>query len=120
MACTVPLSLVLLAAALAGVGLDVAIVAWTTAFQQRVPQAEQGRMSTFNGVGERLAIPRGYLITALAAHSWSSQAVLLTCAAMIVAATVLNLCVPDVHRITRLTPDDQPAAANRLRTVEQA
>ncbi|OQR59724.1 MFS transporter [Streptomyces maremycinicus] len=120
LACTVPLSLVLLAAALAGVGLDVAIVAWTTAFQQHVPQAEQGRMSAFNGVGERLAIPLGYLITALAAHSWSSQAVLLTCAGLIAAATVLNLCVPDVHRINRLTPVDQPAAADGLRTVEQA
>ncbi|MEU0016055.1 MFS transporter [Streptomyces rochei] len=103
MACTVPLPLVLSATALAGVGLDVAIVAWATAFQQRVPQAEQGRMSAFNGVGERLAIPMGYLIAALAAHSWSSQAVLLACAGMIAAATVLNLCVPDVYRINRLT-----------------
>ncbi|MFI5682119.1 MFS transporter [Streptomyces cellulosae] len=120
MACTVPLFLVLLAAALAGIGLDVAIVAWTTAFQQRVPQAEQGRMSAFNGVGERLAIPVGYLIIALAAHSWSSQAVLLTCAGMIAAATVLNLCVPDVYRINRLTPDDQPRTTNGHRPVEQA
>ncbi|MEU6634592.1 MFS transporter [Streptomyces rochei] len=103
MACTVPLPLVLPATALAGVGLDVAIVAWATAFQQRVPQAEQGRMSAFNGVGERLAIPMGYLIAALAAHSWSSQAVLLACVGMIAAATVLNLCVPDVYRINRLT-----------------
>ncbi|MEV8248885.1 MFS transporter [Streptomyces rochei] len=103
MACTVPLPLILSATALAGVGLDVAIVAWATAFQQRVPQAEQGRMSAFNGVGERLAIPMGYLIAALAAHSWSSQAVLLACAGMIAAATVLNLCVPDVYRINRLT-----------------
>jgi hypothetical protein len=102
MACTVPLPLVLPATALAGVGLDVAIVAWATAFQQRVPQAEQGRMSAFNGVGERLAIPMGYLIAALA-HSWSSRAVLLACAGMIAAATVLNLCVPDVYRINRLT-----------------
>ncbi|MFG2359945.1 hypothetical protein [Streptomyces sp. NPDC048521] len=77
-------------------------------------------MSAFNGVGERLAIPLGYLITALAAHSWSSQAVLLTCAGMIAAATVLNLCVPDVYRINRLSPDDQPTAANGHRTVERA
>ncbi|MFF9391962.1 MFS transporter [Streptomyces griseoluteus] len=120
MACTVPLSLVLLATTLAGIGLDVAIVAWTTAFQQHVPQTEQGRMSALNGIGERLAIPMGYLITALAAHSWSSQAVLLTCAGMIAAATVLNLCVPDVYRINRLTPDNQPTAAHGHRTVEQA
>ncbi|MEV8047991.1 MFS transporter [Streptomyces griseoluteus] len=120
MACTVPLSLVLPATTLAGIGLDVAIVAWTTAFQQRVPQTEQGRMSALNGVGERLAIPVGYLITALAAHSWSSQAVLLTCAGMIAAATVLNLCVPDVYRINRLTPDNQRTAGHGPRTVEQA
>ncbi|MEW2287489.1 MFS transporter [Streptomyces sp. NPDC047841] len=120
MACTLPLPLVLPATALAGVGLDIAIVAWTTAFQQRVPQAEQGRMSAYNGVGERLAIPVGYLVTALAARSWSSQAVLLTCAGMIVAATLLNLCVPDVHRIDRLAPDDQPQAADGRRTVVQA
>ncbi|MFF9364935.1 MFS transporter [Streptomyces griseoluteus] len=120
MACTVPLSLVLPATTLAGIGLGVAIAAWTTALQQRVPQTEQGRMSARNGVGERLAIPVGHLITALAAHSWSSRAVLLTCAGMIAAATVLNLCVPDVYRINRLTPDNQPMVAHGHRRVGQA
>ncbi|MFD5074417.1 MFS transporter [Streptomyces sp. NPDC058371] len=66
-----------------------AIVAWTTAFQQHVPQAEQGRMSAFNGAGERLAIPFGYLITALVAHSWDGRSVLLACAGTIAAAVVL-------------------------------
>ncbi|MFF9122109.1 MFS transporter [Streptomyces sp. NPDC014889] len=107
MACGSPLLLVLLSASLAGVGLDVAIVAWTTAFQQHVPQAEQGRMSAFNGIGERLAIPLGYLITALAARSWDTQGVLLACAGMIAAATLLNLCVPDVYRINRLAQTAQ-------------
>ncbi|MGV9251161.1 MFS transporter [Streptomyces sp. NPDC003697] len=99
-----PLPVVLSAALLGGVGLDIAIVAWTTAFQQHVPQAEQGRMSAFNGVGERLAIPLGYLVTAVAAHTWDDPTVLLACAALIVAAAALNLCVPEVHRVNRL-PD---------------
>ncbi|MEU0405672.1 MFS transporter [Streptomyces sp. NPDC006197] len=120
MACSVPLPLVLVAALLAGIGLDVAIVAWNTAFQQHVPQAEQGRMSAFNGVGERLAIPLGYLITALAAHSWDSQGILLACAGMIALATVLNLCVPDVYRVNRLTPRHQSRASNDDREIEQA
>ncbi|MEU8431799.1 MFS transporter [Streptomyces sp. NPDC029216] len=102
MAAGLPLALVLAAALLAGIGLDVAIVAWSTAFQQHVPQAEQGRMSAFNGVGERLAIPLGYLITALAAHAWDGRAVLLTCAALIAAAAAVNLCVPDVYRVNRM------------------
>ncbi|KIF01858.1 MFS transporter [Streptomyces sp. RSD-27] len=104
MAAALPLPLVLAAALLAGVGLDVAIVAWSTAFQQHVPEAEQGRMSAFNGLGERLAIPLGYLVTALAAHTWDTRTTLLACAALIAAAAALNLCVPDVHRVNRRTP----------------
>jgi MFS family permease len=93
---------VLLCAVLAGIGLDIAIVAWTTALQQHVPQEEMGRMSSFNGVGERIAIPLGYLITALAAHAWADRTVLLVCAGAIVATTLLNLCVRDVYRVNRL------------------
>ncbi|MFD9601202.1 MFS transporter [Streptomyces sp. NPDC059970] len=93
---------VLLGAVLAGVGLDVAIVAWSTALQQHVPQEELGRMSSFNGVGERIAIPLGYLVTALAAHAWADRTVLLVCAGAIVATTVLNLCVRDVYRVNRV------------------
>ncbi|WKE69028.1 MFS transporter [Streptomyces sp. WP-1] len=109
MAWGMALPFVLGAAFLAGIGLDVAVVAWTTAFQQHVPSAEQGRMSAFNGVGERLAIPLGYLLTALAVRAWSSQGVLLACAALIVATTVLNLCVPDLHRVDRVPREAGPA-----------
>ncbi|MEU8471105.1 MFS transporter [Streptomyces sp. NPDC029006] len=105
-----PLTLVLSAAALAGIGLDIAIVAWTTAFQRHVPPAEQGRMSALNGVGERLAVPLGYLVTALATQAWDSRGVLLACAGMIAAAAVLNLCVPDIHRVDRRTGHDGPTA----------
>ncbi|MFE5890432.1 MFS transporter [Streptomyces sp. NPDC056462] len=99
MAWGLPLPWLLLATLLAGVALDVAIVAWTTAFQQHVPQGELGRMSAFNSVGERLAIPLGYLLTALAVGSWGNRTVLLVCAGLVVAATVLNLCVRDLYRV---------------------
>ncbi|MDC0772929.1 MFS transporter [Streptomyces sp. HD] len=94
-----PLPWVLLATLLAGVGLDVAIVTWTTAFQQHVPHGELGRMSAFNSVGERLAIPLGYLLTALAAGLWDDRTVLVACAGLVVVAVVLNLCVRDLYRI---------------------
>ncbi|CAM5657627.1 MFS transporter [Streptomyces sp. KS_5] len=94
-----PLPWVLLATLLAGIGLDVAIVAWATAFQQHVPQGELGRLGAFNSVGERLAIPLGYLLTALAAGLWDNRTVLVACAGLVVAAVVLNLCVRDVYRI---------------------
>ncbi|MEW5351123.1 MULTISPECIES: MFS transporter [unclassified Streptomyces] len=108
-----PLPAVLAAAVLAGVGLDISIVAWSTAFQQHVPTAEQGRMGALNGIGERLAIPLGYLVTALAAHVWDTRAVLLACAALIVVTAVLNLCVPDVHRVDRVEPVDRVIGNDR-------
>ncbi|MGW2857473.1 hypothetical protein ACWDAZ_38355 [Streptomyces sp. NPDC001215] len=101
-----PLPAVLSAALLAGIGLDISIVAWATAFQQHVPAPEQGRMGAFNNVGERLAIPLGYLLTALAARMWDTRTVLLACAALIAAAVVLNLCVPEVYRVNRRQLDD--------------
>ncbi|WP_093904689.1 MFS transporter [Streptomyces sp. cf386] len=99
----------LLAMLLAGIGLDVAIVAWTTAFQQHVPQGELGRMSAFNSVGERLAIPLGYLLTALAAGTWGNRTVLMACAGLVVASAVLNLCVRDVYRINAVKRVDAVA-----------
>jgi len=93
---------VLLGAVLAGVGLDIAIVAWTTALQQHVPAEELGRMSALNSVGERLAVPLGYLAVALAAHAWADRTMLLVCAGVIAAATAVNLCVRDVYRVNRL------------------
>jgi MFS family permease len=100
-----PLPWVLLAALLAGIWLDVAIVTWATAFQQHVPQGELGRMSAFNSVGERLAIPLGYLLTALAVGVWDNRGVLVACAGLVVAAVVVNLCVRDVYRINRRAGD---------------
>ncbi|MGW1429231.1 MFS transporter [Streptomyces sp. NPDC002431] len=100
-----PLLWVLLGAVLAGIGLDVAVVAWNTALQQQVPRDELGRMSAFNGVGERIAIPVGYLVVALSAQVWTGRTVLLVCSGAIVAATLLNLCVRDMYRVHRLRSD---------------
>lgn len=97
-----PLPWLLLSAVLAGIALDVAGVTWVTAFQQHVPDAELGRMSSFNQVGERLAIPLGYLVVALVSPVFAERSVLLVCTGIIVAATLLNLCVRDVHRIRRV------------------
>ncbi|WP_055556357.1 MFS transporter [Streptomyces kanamyceticus] len=102
LALALPLPWLLLATALAGVGLDVAGVTWVTAFQQHVPTEELGRMSSFNQVGERLAIPLSYLVVALAAGAWDQRAMLLVCAGTVLGATVLNLCVRDIHRVNRL------------------
>ncbi|MCM2414373.1 MFS transporter [Streptomyces sp. RKAG290] len=95
------LTCVLVAAVIAGIGLDVAIVSWSTVMQQQVPDAELGRLGAFNAVGERIAIPVAYLLVALASKHWTSQHILLWCAGIILAATLANAAVRDVYRIER-------------------
>lgn len=93
---------VLGAAVVAGIGLDVAIVSWSTIMQQHVPDEELGRLSAFNAVGERIAIPAAYLLVAVASAHWSSRQILLVCSAIILLAGLANACVRDVYRIRRL------------------
>ncbi|MEU2020713.1 MFS transporter [Streptomyces sp. NPDC016469] len=92
---------VLGAAAVAGAGMDVAIVAWSTAMQQQVPDEELGRLNAFNSLGEQVAIPLGYLVVASVSAYWSSGRILLVCSVVILAAGVANACVRDVRRIRR-------------------
>lgn len=96
-----PLGWVLVAAVVAGAGLDVAIVSWSTIMQQQLRDAELGRLGAFNAVGERIAVPIAYLLVALASKHWTSQHILLVCAGTILAATLANACVRDVYRINR-------------------
>ncbi|WP_234010465.1 hypothetical protein [Streptomyces sp. SPB074] len=83
-----------------------------------MPEDELGRMSAFDSIGERLAIPFGYLLTALAAHLCSRSSVLFVCAGLILLATLLNLCVRDAYRITRPAPSR--ASASRAATTAEA
>ncbi|MCX4772824.1 MFS transporter [Streptomyces sp. NBC_01285] len=96
-----PLGWVLVAAVVAGAGLDVAIVSWSTIMQQQLRDAELGRLGAFNAVGERIAVPIAYLLVALVSKHWTSQHILLVCAGTILAATLANACVRDVYRINR-------------------
>ncbi|MGZ2360612.1 MFS transporter [Streptomyces sp. 372A] len=96
-----PLLWVLGAAVVAGAGVDVAVVAWSTAMQQQVPDEELGRLNAFNSLGEQIAIPLGYLVVATASAYWSSGSILLVCSAVILAAGAANACVRDVRRIRR-------------------
>nr|MYU47546.1 MFS transporter [Streptomyces sp. SID7803] len=87
------------------VGMDVAIVAWSTVLQQQVPEQELGgRLSSLNSLGEQIAIPVGYLLVAVTSAYWGgSGRILLVCSAVIlVAGGVANACVRDVYRIRRV------------------
>jgi hypothetical protein len=97
-----PVVFVAAAAVVTGVGLDVAIVTWSTALGQHIPDALQGRVQSVNSIGELSAVPVGYLVTAMLAPHISLYAVTMVGGAGIMAATALNLCVRSLWAVKRL------------------
>jgi MFS family permease len=97
-----PVIFVAAAAVVTGVGLDVAIVTWSTALGQHIPDALQGRVQSVNSIGELSAVPVGYLVTAMLAPHISLYAVTLVGGVGIMAATALNLCVASLWAVKRL------------------
>lgn len=96
-----PLAVVAAAALLAGVLLDVAIVCWSTLSQMHLPSESLGRLLAFNGVGERVAIPVGYMLAAVAATKMSSTSVQLLCGGVIGVTTLATLAIPKMYSINR-------------------
>ncbi|MET8944873.1 MFS transporter [Streptomyces sp. NPDC004542] len=100
-------------AVLAGIGLDLSIVCWTTALQQQLADEVLGRVTSFSSVGELMAVPLGYLVVGLAATSVGAAPVLLGSAVLVVVSSVVLFAVPDLWRIRRLpvqpAPETTPA-----------
>ncbi|MFD8804005.1 MFS transporter [Streptomyces sp. NPDC059597] len=100
-------------AALAGIGLDLSIVYWNTALQQELPADVLGRVTSFNALGELLAVPLGYVLVGLTATTTGTTPVLLTSATLILVASAALFAVPSqwtIHRAPR-TPASEPATA---------
>ncbi|MDJ0386185.1 MFS transporter [Streptomyces sp. G-G2] len=88
-------------AALAGVGVDLAIVCWNTVMQQQLPGELLGRLNSFSSIGELAAVPLGYLLVGAAAASWGVTPVLLTGALLMTLATVALFAAPSLWSLRR-------------------
>ncbi|MEU6556262.1 MFS transporter [Streptomyces sp. NPDC046915] len=101
-------------AALAGIGLDLSIVCWTTALQQQLAPEVLGRVTSFSSIGELMAVPLGYLVVGLAATSAGAAPVLLWSGVLVVVSSVVLFVVPDVWAIRRLPAEPVPEPARAL------
>jgi MFS family permease len=72
--------------ALTGVGVVVCFTVWETALQQRIPEAAQSRVSSFDYLGSLTLMPLGYLLVGPAAHLLGNKGAAL-------AATLITLAV---------------------------
>ncbi|MGW5050367.1 MFS transporter [Actinokineospora sp. NPDC004072] len=100
MAAQAPLWLVIAAAVVAGVGMDISIVAWSTFVQQHLPGELLGRVHSYMTFGELIAVPLGYLVAGWVAAEVGYRGVQWGISATIVVAGLVLMALPVVRRAT--------------------
>jgi MFS family permease len=105
-----PLPVLAASAVLAGIGLDIAVVCWTTALQQQLPETLLGRVGSLSSLGELAAVPLGYLLVGVAATSLGTSDVLAVGAVVMTLATLVLLLVPSVRTMRRLSAEEKALA----------
>jgi MFS family permease len=96
-----PLVVLVVVAALAGIGTETFGILWETTFQQEIPEEKYSRVSSYDALGSFVLIPLGVAIAGPTAELIGTRATILTAAAISVTATLAVLLVRDVRTIER-------------------
>ena len=95
------LPVVIAAAFLAGVGVEVFGVLWETTIQQEIPGDKLSRVSSYDALGSFALIPLGFAAAGAVAAAIGTRATFFGAAALITAATALVLLIRDVRTLER-------------------
>ena len=110
-----PLSLpvIVVAAFVAGLGIEVFNLLWNTTVQQEVPPDKLSRVYSYDALGSMGLVPLGYALAGPVANEIGVRATLWGAAAIGIGVTLAVLVVPGVRRLERSAAParDQPAAA---------
>jgi MFS family permease len=108
-----PLALPLIvgAAFLAGIGIEMFGILWDTTMQQQIPGEMLSRLYSYDMVGSIALMPIGYAVAGPVAELLGVQTTLWAAAGVAVAATVPVLLVRDVQRLER-KPALEPATSS--------
>lgn len=96
-----------------GVSSDVFGVLWSTTMQREVPEEALSRVSSYDWFGSLAFAPLGLLAAGPAADAWGTDRMLFVCAALVVAATLGALLVPQVRTLRSPARAERPAAADQ-------
>ncbi|MFJ2092211.1 MFS transporter [Streptomyces sp. NPDC087901] len=96
-----------------GVSSDVFGVLWSTTMQREVPEEALSRVSSYDWFGSLAFAPLGLLLAGPAAAAWGTDRMLFVCAALIVAATLGALLVPQVRTLRSPAQAERPTAADQ-------
>jgi len=99
-----PLAVILPAAFVAGVGLELYGVFWDTTLQQHIPDEKLSRVSSYDVLGSFALIPVGVALMGPISDAIGVAETLLGAAFVVVVATIAVISVPDVRNLRRLEP----------------
>jgi len=99
-----PLLVILPAAFVAGVGLELYGVFWDTTLQQHIPDEKLSRVSSYDVLGSFALIPVGVAVMGPISGAIGVAETLLGAAVVVVVATLAVISVPDVRNLRRLDP----------------
>ena len=102
------LALILPAALLAGIGLELYGVFWDTTLQQHIPDEKLSRVSSYDVLGSFALIPIGVAVMGPISGAIGVADTLIGAAVVVVVATLAVVCVSDVRNLRRLDPDAGP------------
>jgi MFS family permease len=97
-----PLFLIMPAALVAGVGLELYGVFWDTTLQEHIPDEKLSRVSSYDVLGSFALIPVGVAVMGPISGAIGVANTLIGAALVVVAATIAVVCVRDVRNLRRL------------------
>lgn len=89
----------MVAFAVGGLAIELFAIAWDQSLQTHIPRAALSRVYSYDMVGSFIAVPVGEVVVGPLAEVHGAAPVLLGCAAVIVAATIVATCSRSVWRI---------------------
>ena len=99
-----PLPLIVAAALVMGIGIELFGVFWDTALQQHVPEHALSRVSSYDALGSFIFIPLGQLAAGPIAAAIGVDETLYLAAAVIAISAFAMVATPDIRRLRRLEP----------------
>lgn len=96
-----PLPLILTAALVMGIGVEIFSVMWDTALQQHVPEQALSRVSSYDVLGSIVFIPLGQVAAGPTAAAIGVDETLYLAAGIVTLAVVAMAATPDIRRLRR-------------------
>ncbi|WP_051038646.1 MFS transporter, partial [Microbacterium sp. B19] len=103
--------------ALGGFATEIFAIAWDQSLQSHVPREALSRVYSYDMVGSFVAVPLGEAVVGPAAHLVGTTPVLWTCAALIVAATLVAASTRSVWRVVASAPNSARAVDGDAETA---